>query len=252
MSEATQARFAKALLDVEQPTPDGLTAWTARHPDRRFAIYRNNIGLGLVRVLAARFPAAERIVGSEFFAAMAKAYVNRHPPRSPLLFEYGDDLADFVARFEPAAALAYLPDVMRLEAARIKAYHAADEVPMDPGVFAALQPDDLPGLRLTLHASASVIRSTHPVVTIWAMNTGEATAELIDDWTVEEALVIRPALSVLVHRLPAGAGIFLEALQTGAPLGGAVEAALEVQPAFDLAATLACALQAGLFTALTK
>ncbi|WP_318530149.1 MULTISPECIES: hypothetical protein [unclassified Rhizobium] len=64
---------------------------------------------------------------------MALAYAERHPPRSPLLLFYGDDFADFVATFEPARDLAYLPDVIRLEAARGHAYHAADAVPLEPG-----------------------------------------------------------------------------------------------------------------------
>ena len=118
---------------------------------------------------------------------MAQAFVRQHPPKSPLLFEYGDGFADFVAAFEPAAALAYLPDVIRLEAARSRAYHAADETSIEPAAFAAVLPDDLPGLRLRLHASAFIIRSAHPVVTIWAANAGDADAGPVDHWVAEEA-----------------------------------------------------------------
>ena len=56
-----------------------------RSATRRFAVHRNNVVAGLVKALEARFPAAEKIVGKEFFAAMARAFVLERPPRSPLL-----------------------------------------------------------------------------------------------------------------------------------------------------------------------
>ncbi len=251
MSEATQALFAKAVFDVDAAVPECVTAWTGERPERRFAVYRNNVASGLIRALAARFPAAERIVGAPFFAGMAQAYVREHPPRSPLLFEYGDDFADFVARFEPVASVAYLPDVIRLETARTKAYHAADEDTLDPTAFKAYPPDQLPGLHLSLHSSASVIPSRHPVVSIWAMNVGDAAPEPIQEWSAEAALVIRPELTVMVHRLPIGGATFVDALRSGRSLGEAVAMAAAEEPAFDVAANLACVLQARLFTGCT-
>ena len=59
----------------------------------------------------------EKIVGEEFFAAMARAFVTEQPPCTPLLATYGDQLAAFIAAFEPAREIAYLADVARLEAA---------------------------------------------------------------------------------------------------------------------------------------
>ncbi len=44
----------------------------------------------------------EKIVGEEFFAAMARVFVMKRPPRSPLLANYGDDFPAFIAAFEPA------------------------------------------------------------------------------------------------------------------------------------------------------
>src|SRR5260370_20802436 len=71
MSTDIQSRFAAALLDSGRAVPSGLTSWSGALPVRRFAIYRNNVVTSLVRALAARFPATSKIVGEEFFAAMA-------------------------------------------------------------------------------------------------------------------------------------------------------------------------------------
>lgn len=249
MSTLTQIRFAEALADRDKPIPDGLAAWNARRPERRFGVYRNNVFWGLTEALKSRFPAAAAIVGDEFFTAMAGDYVRLEPPRSPLLLAYGDTFADFVERFEPAAGLPYLPDVIRLEAARSRAYHATDCPPLDAGGLMSLAPERLPSLVFRPHPSLSAIRSAHPVVTIWAMNAGETPVGPIDDWRAEDALVVRPAMTVHVHRLEPGGASFIEALAAGLTLAEAVETAVAAHRGFDLTANLAGMLQAGAFTA---
>lgn len=247
MSIATQIQFAAALRDTDQPVPEGLHAWNGSRPERRFAVYRNNVAVGLIGAIASRFPIAEKIVGKDFFAAMAHEFISRNPPRSGLLLSYGDDFADFAADFEPAKEINYLPDVMRLEAARGRAYHAADAVPLDTALLAAVEPQHVASLKFAMHPSAAVIRSSHPVITIWAMNAGELTLSPIHDWKGEDALVVRPEMTVLVQRLPSGGAVFLQALASGADLSAAAEAAAADAADFDLSANLAGALQVGAF-----
>jgi Putative DNA-binding domain len=248
MSTATQSRFAGALLGGDGIVPPGLTSCTSATPTRRFAIYRNNVLFGLSGALAARYPATQRIVGEEFLAAMAREFVLRHPPTSPVLLEYGEGFAEFVETFEPASELAYLPDVIRLEDLRTRAYHAADVTPVPVQEIAGIAPEKLVDVVFAAHPSTAILRSPHPVVTIWAMNSGEQEPGPIENWVGEDALVVRPHQLVHVHRLPRGGAIFLEALASGAPLGGAVDAAMSQDAEFDLAANLTGALNAGAFT----
>jgi Putative DNA-binding domain len=245
LSITTQDQFAGALLDLDRTVPDGLTTWNLARPERRFSVYRNNVRTGLVRALASRFPVAEKIVGEAFFAAMAQAFIALHPPKSPILLDYGDDFADFLETSHPAAELAYLPDVVRLEAARGKAYHAEDLPPLDPAILADFDTDALPALTLAFHPSVSVVRSVHPIVTIWAMNVGEIQLSPIEAWNGEDALVARPHLKVLVQRLPLGGAEFLIALMSGATLAAALEPVLAKVDGFDLVANLAGLLRSG-------
>jgi hypothetical protein len=238
----TQDQFASALLDLDRTVPDGVTSWNLARPDRRFGVYRNNVRTGLIRALASRFPVAEKIVGEAFFAAMAQAFIARHPPRYPMLLGYGDDFADFLETYHPVADLTYLPDVVRLEAARGRAYHAADLPPLDPAILADFDTDTLPAITLAFHPSVSVVRSVHPIVTIWAMNTGEIQLSPIEPWIGEDALVARPHLKVLVQRLPLGGAEFLSALMSGATLAAALDAKAD---GFDLVANLAGLLRSG-------
>ena len=250
MSLAIQGHFVDGLVDAGRTVPADLTAWSGPSPARRFAVYRNNVRIARIGALASRFPATERIVGTAFFTGMAEAFVALYPPRSPVLIDYGDDLAEFVEGFEPAASLPYLADVIRLEAARGKAYHGADAAPLDPAALAAVPAERLAGLTCSLHPAASVIRSNHPIVTIWAMNAGEAEIEPIGDWRGEDALVARPHLTVLVRHLPSGGGPFLSALARGSTLGDAAATAFEAASDFDLTANLTGMLQAGFVTAI--
>lgn len=250
MSRQMQDRFAAALLNPESPVPPGLESWTGTEPPRRFGVYRNNVMQGLIGALASRFPATEKIVGRAFFTAMAEAYIGEHPPRSPVLLAYGEDFANFAAGFEPASGLVYLPDVMRLEAARSRAYHAADAVPLTADAFAAIPTPHLPDVVLTPHPSLSILRSASPVVLIWAMNSGEVEPAPLTAWPAEDALIVRPHMLVEVHRLPPGGAVFLQMLADGLTLGRAIEAALVDAPAFDLPHNLAGLIHSGSFISL--
>jgi hypothetical protein len=248
MLAARQDDFALALLDAERPVPDGVTSHTANRPRRRFAVYRNNVIVSLVEALRTRFPATERIVGAEFFAAMARGFVALHPPRSPLMMHYGDGLAEFLESFEPVRELTYLPDVARLEAARTRAYHAADAEPLDAQDLQSLDPETLWIARAMLHPSLEVVRSRYPIVTIWGMNGGDRILGPVDMDVAEDALVARPALAVQVWSLPAGGATLLAALATGANFGAAVAQAEREAGIFDLAAVLAVLIGAGALT----
>ena len=69
---ASQDAFAAALLDPGSPLPDGITTARGRADRARFAVYRNNVFVGLTNALARRFPVTERLVGTEFFHGMAR------------------------------------------------------------------------------------------------------------------------------------------------------------------------------------
>jgi len=251
MLAAIQNEFAAALLDADRPVPHPVRSHTARAPAKRFAVYRNNVVVGLVNALRARFPATAKIVGEEFFTAMARVFVTAHPPRSPLLMHYGDDLPHFITAFAPAAELRYLPDVARLEAARTRAYHAADADAVDPAPLRGRDPQALWGARAILHPSAQILRSPHPIVTVWAMNAGEVELGPIDEDDAEDALVMRPQLDVVVRKLPPGGAAFLQALAAGPALGESAEIAAAADQRFDLAANLAGLIGSGVLVGLS-
>jgi hypothetical protein len=245
-----QREFAAALLDPDMPIPSGLRGPTGASPRQRFAVYRNNVIVSLVSGLSARFPAVRRLVGDEFFRAMARVYVIDHPPRSPVLLVYGDTFPDFVANFAPAASIEYLADIARLELARGRAYHAADAVPIDRAAFASLRPHELADLRIDLHPSVGLVESRFPVVSIWKAHR-ESEITPVAAWRAEAALVARPVLDVEVWRLPPGGYAFLTGLAEDMTLAEAVNAA-SATGGFDAAENLAALLRANVVIGLRR
>jgi hypothetical protein len=240
-----QAEFAAALADPVTVVPDGVGGPDGRPSARRFAVYRNNVIVGLVGAVEGAFPAVKRIVGDDFFAAMARAYVKEEPPTSPVLMDYGASFADFVARFEPATTLPYLADVARIERAWQEAYHSAEAVSLAPADFAGIAEADLPGLTFSLHPSLRVVRSAFPALTIWRMNTGDQPIEPVDLGAGgEDTLVVRPQASVDVRLLPAGGAAFVSALAKGSSLSHAAELASDAE-AFDLSVNIAGLIDSG-------
>ena len=247
-----QRRFGLAVLQAPLAVPDGVRRDSRLSRERRFSVYRNNVKASLAAALAARFPVVQRLVGEEFFTAMALVFIERHPPRSPVLAEYGGGFADFLEQFDPARDLPYLADMARLEWARHGAFHAADARPADIGHLAALPPEQLGAAVLCLHPATAVIASLWPIVSLWLTNTHDRTPRPPADWNGEAALVARPHLEVLVHRLPPGADRLVAELARGLALGAATEAASRAHPDFDLATTLSTLFGAGAVVSLSQ
>lgn len=241
-----QRSFAAAILDPALSPPAGLVGPDGEASERRFAVYRNNVVLGLAETLKDAFPAVQRIVGAEFFQAMARVYVAMEPPRTPMMFEYGAGFPDFIGLFEPAGALPYLADVARLERAWTEAYHATEASPISASAFAAIAPDRVPEIRLVLHPSVRIVRSRFPVVTIWQMNVDAGVPGPVDlTGGGENALIVRPEADVEVRSIPQGSPDFIQALASGRSVLAAFEEALTGDPRFDLSANLTDLIQVG-------
>ncbi|NQV47670.1 MAG: putative DNA-binding domain-containing protein [Rhodospirillaceae bacterium] len=210
----------------------------------RLQIYRNNTFILLTEALADTFPVVKRLVGGEFFDAMAKEFIVAYPPMSPSLLEYGGHMAVFMETFAPVSGLPYLPDVARLEWAWTKAYHAADAEPLTAATLADRGSSDLGELRFRLHPSARFVTSDFPVGRIWEANSadGEPEAISLDDGP-SHILVIRPEAEVQVRLLSPAAFEFFLSLA-----GGATVAEAFSDPDFDLQNALAVALTDGTFS----
>jgi hypothetical protein len=244
--ETTTSAFAAALTDPSA-SPPSMTRGRMGTPDaRRFSVYRNNVAVGLIGALEARYPASRRIAGHELFRTMARAFINARKPRSPIMIAYGEDFPEFVAAFLASAEapeLLCLPDLARLENAWVEAYHAEDRPVATVRDLGGLSSDQLPGTRIELHPAARILRFPTPAASIWAscQSGGEPTEAKCSG--AEDVLIIRPDCDVRVRILPPFAHDFAMRLRHGATL---MDAALTMNdPAFDLGTHLVRLVESG-------
>ena len=219
--EATVASFVAALADPSMAPPAQTRGREGRPDARRFAVYRNNVAVGLTGSLEMRYPITRRLVGDAFFRGLARAFVVRNKPRSPVLIHYGADFPAFIAAFDPARELPYLPDVACLENAWVEAYHAAEGAPLGLADLAAIDPERLGELRFVFHPAVRLLRLAHPAASIWAAHQDASEPRPPGHWRAEDAMVVRPHAEVDVRILPRGGYEFATALLSGAALADA-------------------------------
>jgi len=243
------AAFAAALINPQAECPSGLASWNGSDPAQRFAVYRNNVLASLIGALVDTYPVCQAMVGEAFFRAMAAQYVHTEPPASPVLVNYGETFADFVASFAPASGLPYLADLVRLEWCYVQAFHAADATALPLTELACLLGDEsrLARVSFSLHPSLQILRSPFAVVSLWAAHqTAEPAAVLqsIHPLQPESAVLLRQDLAVQVIRVEEGAAQFIENLALGASFAAAVRSTTS----FNLAVALEVLLRAAAIT----
>ncbi len=232
----SQTQFRGAIFDANAPVPEGLEDEAGRPAGKRFNVYRNNVAVSLTEALEIAFPVVLKLVGDEFFHALAGVFLRQHPPSTPMLMYYGDKLPGFLRNFKPAAHLGYLPDVALLEQMIRQSYHAADATPIDPAALQSLSTDALMAAKLHIAPSAFLVRSTWPIHAIWRANSKQGAPE--PQMRGEDVLISRVEFDPEVRVLPAGGADFVQALQTGESFGSALGKAKTIIPDFDLTTTL--------------
>ncbi len=243
------AAFSVALTNPTLQTPSGVVGPNGKATKKRYNVYRNNVTVSLIEALASIYPAFQRITGGDFFRAMARFHLRETPPNSPLLFEYGRAFPDFIDRYEHARPMPWLSDVARIERAWLDSYHAADAEPLAAKALAAIPADRLADVVLQVHPATRIVRSRYAAVTIFAANRASGSPPQINAAELEDALITRPQLEVMVRHLPLGGAVFLQCLAVAMPLGEAAAAALESCPSFDISVAIAGMLEAGAFAA---
>lgn len=256
-----QAGFVRLLLapDGAAPAGSGVPASLealARQP--AFAVHRNTVRKGCIDALEANHPAVVRLVGVPWFRAAAALHVANEPPRDGRLLGYGAGFADFLAGFEPAAALPYLSGVARLDRCWTESHVAADGDCLDGARLAGLAPEALGALRVVPHPAARwAWFDDLPIRSIWRRNRCDMADDRDDRddrdghdggtelaWHGEGALLTRPVDTVTWHAIDRAEVAFLDACAAGGSLAEAARAAARARCDVDLTMLFAQLLQA--------
>ncbi len=240
---ADTAEFAAGLLNPEHPVPSLVSGQI----ERRYAVYRNNVTVGLIRALEANFPVVRKLLGDEYFAGFARDFAQVHPPQSPLMFQYGAGLPRVLERDEDLASYPYLGDVARLEILWRESFHAADAPPLAAHALASIDPDVLFHSRFIIHPATRLISSRFAIQAIFAANKSGGEGQGVHPAYPQHVMVARPQYDVAVHAISPEQFEFFLALKENEILGDALDRAANLNTHFDLASTLALLLQSGAF-----
>jgi hypothetical protein len=244
---AQQQALLRALFDwPAESAAHALSAHTQGDGRRGLMAYQTNGHELAQRALAAAYPVLGELLGSESFAALARAYWHACPPRRGDLAQWGGALDQFVRDDEQLADEHYLPDVATLEWALHQALSAADQA-ADGASFALLTTADPASVCLDLVPGCAALRSPWPVVSIVCAHRDgtpslDQAGQRLRAGVAESAVVWRAGWRACVRQAQTGELEFLLALRDG----GSLAAALEAAPTLDFGAWLPMAVQSGL------
>lgn len=230
--------------------------WPHLSPDDRtlgaIAVYRNTAIKGRIDALEANYPTVSQMVGSEWFRAAAREFVEEQPGDDPVLAAYGAGFPDWLARFVPAREMAYLAPAARLDRAWTEA-HLAEEAPTLNARQAAALGLALTGVPARLHPSVRLFWFDWTAPSLWlAHRYPQSGAELAWRAEAEGLLIHRPDAEVRARRVSRAEWAFLDACRKGRPFGVAALAAQSAQPGLDVPALFAGLIALGVFQSLSE
>jgi hypothetical protein len=204
-----QREFLAALFDEAPAVPRGLD------------VYRASVAANLAGALEATYPVVRRLVGAHFFAEAARRFALAEPSTSGDLADYGAGFASFLAGYAPAAPLAWLADVARLE----WACHECARAPVAPAFdfegLSRVPAERYDALRLALHPSVRLLESAHPVAAIYEANAADRDGTPQRTLGPDHVVVRRADEGPVVESVPAHEWLFLASLARGESLGAA-------------------------------
>ena len=220
-----------------------------RHVAKRLAIHHRHYQTSLVTALLGKFPACVWLVGAPFVTQAAKYFVREHPPASPCIAEYGEEVPWFLSTRPEADRVPYLQPFATLEWHLGHVAVAIDRPAMSWEEIAHLHTDALPDTRLELQAGLRYLQASWPVDDLMKLYLTNTAPEQFALHAADVWLEIRGARGEFVmNRLEPGDFTFRTSIAAGLTIGEAAEAALAVRGAFDPGHALATLMVDGAVT----
>ncbi len=247
----TQSAFRDVI--VADAPPADVLAGLADVGDKayRLSIHQRHYDASLVTVLRGRYPTLEWLLGSEFLGAAATLFARQFPPTRPCMAEYGADFPRFLATRSGTERMPWLAELGALERQVGAVSVAIEKPPLALDALTTFADIDPERISVTLQPGLAYVSAAWPVDELITLRlSGNAPEQLTFD-RAPVLLEVRGARGAFrIQRLAEGAYAFRAALNDGAPLGVALEAAANRDPSFDPGAALAALFAENLVTTL--
>ena len=257
LSPLGQDVFSNALMDPAHDRPDNLLGRDGSKAGKRFDVYRNNVIVSLMEALGDAYPALRYFLGSDAFDQIARLYVVHHPPKSPIMAEFGAHLASFIDKTIAIEGAEFSGDLARLERQWLTSFHEADVDGLTPDALTTLNENEISALVLLAQPAAKLMSIDARALSAWQGAVDASGREAVQvpvtgsaDETFTHCLLTRPQFTVKLFALSSAAAAFVGGLIAGDTLSDAAQAAADIEPDFDIGAGLSFAITSGAFKAL--
>lgn len=248
-----QEAFTHALLT---PFPDG--SEFSRIPEvqssaltsLQFQALREQVVGNLAQTLAKVYPTVARLLGSSTFKTAARDYFIDHPPNAVDPVKMTDQFPAFIAQYNPTLKMPHLADLATVDQGYYQAGRSQSQGALGTHIFAEVPPEQLAARRVKLHASCYWFSSPYAVYDIWRSQRTTPTSTPNNFFVPQDILIIRPHLSVEIHKIDPGFVRTLDELDSGKSLGRALTLGHLVDKQFNTAAAMQFLIQNNLIVAL--
>lgn len=210
-----------------------------------WSVYRNTVQRACLEALRANFPSLLVLMGEDAFGALARAYLNEHPPQDARLLHYGAELVEFLSEFKPAQPWPQWVDIAWLDRSWIESHVAPDARVLEPADV--LNGQKVQTQQIVKPHPATRWRSSeqHPIASLW-LDARRGSAPVSDlEWKGEAVMLTRNNDGVSGCRIGRAEVAFLQACTNEETLESALSKAWEADPSVDLSALIACMLEQG-------
>jgi len=231
MLATLQAELAETLLS-EQVQTDIVT------PATHLAIYRNNITKNFIDTLSSIYPLLLKLLGADYFAQIAKEYIQHYPLRSSNLHDYGEYFPEFLCQFPALDHFPYLVDTARFEWICHSLHFTPDAVGLDLNVLEKISSEEYEDLHFSLNPASYLEKFDWPILEIIELCEQDTGEILPVNEQVTYLHMMRRDEKLLFSTLSKAEYTFLTALQNNVPLARALELTLSIDPDFKLETVL--------------
>jgi len=237
MLKSMQRNWLNNICDGHNTVPTDLHG---EHSAARFEIYRSSWQANMGNAMADTYPVIKKLLGVDFFQAMAQCYIEKNHSRYGDIHLYGEYFANFIREFEPARELIYLPEVARLEWMVHQVFHAADVDNIDIYRLASFSMSQLETSTIKLHPGLRLLQSNFPVHDIWRVNQSNFNQHVVINLDIGSVnlLVFRKDLNVVLLPLSLIDYQFIQRLQSTKNIAEAYTKTLQLDTEFNMASVL--------------
>jgi hypothetical protein len=149
-----QSVFQNYILRRDERALARIESTPAMPAGRRLDIYYDGFRLRLIEVLADTYERVAQYIGEESFDTAARAYIERHTPKTRNVRDYGTAFPEFLAAYfadDPEVA-----ELARMDMRLRYTFDAADAPALSVADVATIRPGDWDRAAFTLHPSASL------------------------------------------------------------------------------------------------